>query len=391
MESKRCVMFDLILKNMIQRKLRTGLTIFGISLGIFAIIVMGGLSEHFSQTFDRSISLTADKIRVLPEGGFFGASLNESKVAEVKRIPGVTDAFALLQAPLDPDSLGFVGGDVVIGIPPEKLPMTMKDTKLDSGRWLVSGDSYRTVLGSSVAREFNLNVGDELEVKSKRVQRTSSVTYAKNFTVVGIMEYTGSFFDNAVIIPLDRAQKFYNRGDTVSMILAVPDVNADPEELTKRIGLNVEKITTFSPAELRKQVEQSLIIFSLITISAAVLAAIIGGLSVMNTMLMSVSERTKEFGLMKALGAETRDILFMTMGEAALMGILGGIFGILGGGALVYYLNEYLASRGTILFTITPRLLAVAIIFATGLGIISGTYPAYRAAKMSPMEALRYE
>src|SRR3990170_948401 len=391
MESKRCVMFDLILKNMIQRKLRTGLTIFGISLGIFAIIVMGGLSEHFSQTFDRSISLTADKIRVLPEGGFFGASLNESKVAEVKRIPGVTDAFALLQAPLDPDSLGFVGGDVVIGIPPEKLPMTMKYTKLDMGRWLVSGDSYRTVLGSSVAREFNLNVGDELEVKSKRVQRTSSVTYAKNFTVVGIMEYTGSFFDNAVIIPLDRAQKFYNRGDTVSMILAVPDVNADPEELTKRIGLNVEKITTFSPAELRKQVEQSLIIFSLITISAAVLAAIIGGLSVMNTMLMSVSERTKEFGLMKALGAETRDILFMTMGEAALMGLLGGILGIIGGGAVVYLLNDYLAARGTVLFTITPRLIVISMVFSMGLGIISGTYPAYRAAKMSPMEALRYE
>lgn len=384
-------MFDLILKNIIQRKLRTGLTIFGISLGIFAIIVMGGLSEHFSQTFDRSISLTADKIRVLPEGGFFGASLNESKVAEVKRIPGVTDAFALLQAPLDPDSLGFTGGDVVIGIPPEKLSITMKDTKLDAGRWLVSGDGYRTVLGSSVAREFNMDVGDELEVKSKRAQRTSSVTYVRNFTVVGIMEYTGSFFDNAVIVPLDRAQKFYNRGDTVSMILAVPDVNVDPEDLTKRIGLNVEKITTFSPAELRKTVEQSLVIFSLITISAAVLAAIIGGLSVMNTMLMSVSERTKEFGLMKALGAETRDILFMTMGEAALMGILGGIFGILGGGALVYYLNEYLASRGTILFAITPRLLAVAIIFSTGLGIISGTYPAYRAAKMSPMEALRYE
>jgi putative ABC transport system permease protein len=111
----------------------------------------------------------------------------------------------------------------------------------------------------------------------------------------------------------------------------------------------------------------------------------------MNTMLMSVSERTKEFGLMKALGAETRDILFMTMGEAALMGILGGIFGIIGGGALVYYLNDYLAARGTVLFTITPRLLVIAIVFATLLGVLSGTYPAYRAAKMSPMEALRYE
>jgi putative ABC transport system permease protein len=208
---------------------------------------------------------------------------------------------------------------------------------------------------------------------------------------VGILEYTGSFFDNSVAVPLDRAQKFYNRGDTVSLILAVPDPNTDPEDLSKRIALNVEKVTTFSPAELKKQIEQSLVVFSLITISAAVLAAIIGGLSVMNTMLMSVSERTKEFGLMKALGAETKDILFMTMGEAALMGILGGIFGILGGEVLVYYLNDFLASRGTTLFTITPRLLAIAIVFATLLGMLSGTYPAYRAAKMSPMEALRYE
>jgi putative ABC transport system permease protein len=384
-------MFDLILKNITQRKLRTGLTVFGIALGIFAVIVMGGMSEHFSLTFDKSISLTADKIRVLPEGGFFGSSLNESKVREIRRIPGVADAYGMLQAPLDPENLGFFGGDTVIGIPPDKLESALKDTKLTSGRFLVAGDGYRAVVGSSVAREFNLNVGDEIEIKSKRAVRTTSITNKRNFTVVGVLEYTGSFFDNSVAVPLDRAQKFYDRGDTVSLILAVPDPNADPEELSKRIALDVEKVTTFSPSELKRQIEQSLVVFSLITISAAVLAAIIGGLSVMNTMLMSVSERTKEFGLMKALGAETRDILFMTMGEAAFMGILGGILGIIGGGALVYRLNDYLASRGTVLFTITPRLLIVVIVFATLLGVLSGTYPAYRAAKMSPMEALRYE
>ena len=384
-------MFDLILKNITQRKLRTGLTVFGIALGIFAVIVMGGMSEHFNLTFERSISLTADKIRVLPEGGFFGANLNESKAREVKRVPGVSDAYGLLQAPLDPESLGFFGGDVVIGIPPEKQQAAMKDTKLTQGRFLVPGDGYRAVVGSTVAREFNLNAGDELEIKSKRVARATTITHARNFTIVGVLEYTGSFFDNAVQIPLDRAQKFYSREDTVSFILAVPEPDADPEDLAKRIELNVEKVKTFSPSELRKQIEQSLIVFSLITISAAALAAIIGGLSVMNTMLMSVSERTKEFGLMKALGAETKDILLMTMGEAALMGVLGGIFGIIGGGALVYYLNEYLASRGTVLFTITPRLIVIAIVFATLLGVLSGMYPAYRAAKMSPMEALRYE
>ncbi|MCE8422689.1 MAG: ABC transporter permease [Candidatus Methanoperedens sp.] len=384
-------MFDLIIKNITQRKLRTALTVFGIALGIFAVIVMGGMSEHFNITFERSISLTADKIRVLPEGGFFGSNLNESKAREVKRVPGVSDAYGLLQAPLDPESLGFFGGDVIIGIPPEKQASLIKDTKLTEGRFLVTGDSYKAVLGSSVAREFNLKTGDEIEIKSKTVQRAASITHTRNFTIVGILEYTGSFFDNGVMIPLDRAQKFYDRGDTVSFILAVPEPDTDSDDLAKRIELNVEKVKTFSPSALRKQIEQSLVVFSLITVSAAILAAIIGGLSVMNTMLMSVSERTKEFGLMKALGAETKDILFMTMGEAALMGILGGIFGIIGGGALVYYLNEYLATQGTVLFSITPRLLFIAIAFATLLGMISGTYPAYRAARMSPMEALRYE
>ncbi len=383
-------MFDLIIRNFSQRKLRTGLTIFGIALGIFAVIVMGGMSEHFNMTFERSISLTADKIRVLPEAGLFGASLNESKASEVKRIPGVSDAYGMLQSPLDPESLGFTG-DMVIGIPPDKMESVLKDTKLTEGRSLAAGDNYRAVLGSSVAREFNLRTGDEIEIRSKKPGRTKSITNIRNFTVVGVMEYTGSFFDGAVIIPLDTAQKFYNRGDTVSFVLAVPDPDTDTEELARRIELNVEKVKTFSPAELRKQIEQSLIIFSLITVSAAVLAAIIGSLSVMNTMLMSVSERTKEFGLMKALGADTRDIIFMTMSEAALMGILGGIIGVAGGGAVVYYLNGYLASRGTVLFSITPRLIVISIVFATALGVISGTYPAYRAAKMSPMEALRYE
>ncbi len=381
-------MFDLILKNITHRKLRSGLTVFGIALGIFAVIVMGSMSENFNHTFDKSISLTADKIRVMPEGGFLGGGLTESTVREVKRVAGVSDAYGLLQASLDPENLGFGGGNVVIGIPPEKTQITLKDTKLTGGRYLVTGDGYRAVVGSSVAREFKLKVGDELEIKSKKVQRAASITHTRNFTVVGIMEYTGSFFDSGVIVPLDRAQKFYELGNGVTMILAVPEPNTDPEDLSKRIELNVEKVKTFSPEQLRKQIEQALIIFSLVTISAAALAAIIGGLSVTNTMLMSVSERTKEFGLMKALGAETKDILFMTVGEAALMGVIGGIIGIAGGAALVYFLNNNFA---VVLFLITPRLLAIAMSFATLLGIVSGTYPAYRAAKMSPMEALRYE
>ena len=382
-------MFDLILRNVTQRKTRTGLTIFGIALGIFAIMVMGGMSEYFSRNADRGLDLMSDKIYVVPETGFFGGSLEDSMVSKVKHIPGVFDAYGLVYLPYDMESLGMFGA-FVVGIAPEKQELTLKDVKLTQGRLLVPGDTYSAVVGSNVARQYNLNVGDELEVKSKRVQRASTITSTRNFTVVGITEFTSSDFDSIIGIPIDTAKKFYEMDHQLTYIWAIPEKGVDAEDLSRRIELGVENIKTISPQELRKQSEQLLLVLNLITISAAVLAAIIGGLSVMNTMLMSVSERTREFGLMKAMGAEVRDILLLTMGESALMGVMGGIFGIVGGSIFIYYMNGYLASMGTVLFAVTYRLVAVSLLFATFLGTMSGILPAYRAAKMRPMEAMKY-
>lgn len=382
-------MFDLILKNITQRKTRTGLTVFGIALGIFAIMVMGGMSEYFSRHVDQGLDLVSDKIYIVSESGFFGGGLEDSMVSKVKRIPGVFDAYGVLYLPYDMESLGMFGA-FVIGLPPEKQELTLKNVKLTQGRLLVPGDSYRAVVGSNVARQYGLNVGDELEIKSKRVKRASTITTARNFTVVGVMEFTSSDFDYTIGIPLDIAKKFYEMDDQLTYIWAIPEKDVDAEDLSRRIELGVENVKTITPQELRKQSEQALFVINLITISAAVLAAIIGGLSVMNTMLMSVSERTREFGLMKAMGAEVRDILLLTMGESALMGVLGGIIGIAGGSIFIYFMNEYLASMGTVLFAVTYRLVAVSFIFATFLGTVSGILPAYRAAKMRPMEAMKY-
>jgi putative ABC transport system permease protein len=381
--------FDLILRNVTQRKMRTGLTVFGIALGIFAIMVMGGMSEYFSRHADRGLDLMSDKIYIVPESGFFGGGLVDSMVSKVRRIPGVFDAYGLLWMPYDMESLGMFGA-FVVGIAPEKQELTLKEIKITQGRLLVPGDRYMAVVGSNVARQYGLNVGDELEIKSKKVQRASTITTARNFTVVGAMEFTSTDFDYMIIIPLDLAKKFYDLDDQLTYIWAVPEEGVDAEDLSRRIELGVENIKTFSPQELRKQSEQMLMVMNLITISAAVLAAIIGGLSVMNTMLMSVSERTREFGLMKAMGAEVRDILLLTMGESALMGILGGVIGIAGGSIFIYFMNDYLATMGTVLFAVTYRLMAVSLVFATFLGTVSGILPAYRAARMRPMEAMKY-
>lgn len=382
-------MLDIIIRNLTQRKIRTGLTIFGIGLGIFAMTVMGGMSEYTNTLISKSIDLMTNNIQVQPDRTT-GDIINESKISQVRRVPGVSDANGILVTSLDPDEGGgFGSGNTVFGVDPDKQ---MKDAGLIAGRYLIPGDSYKVVIGSGIAKKFNLKVGDALEIKNKRVQRTTSIEYIRNFTVVGILEHTSTIFDNIVQMPLNIAQKFYKMENTVSFIYAEPAPGTDPEDVAKRIELNVERVRTDSPKKLKEQFQAQILFFSLITISAAVLAAIIGGLSVMNTMLMSISERTKEFGLMKALGAERKDILIMVMIEAALMGTIGGIFGIITGGIFTHFLNEsFETTQGSALFAITPRLIMIGLLFATSLGIICGIYPAYRAVKMSPMEALKFE
>ncbi|MDF1557878.1 MAG: ABC transporter permease [ANME-2 cluster archaeon] len=372
-------MFDIILRNLSQRKVRTALTVSGIALGIFAIIVMGSMSENFNQTFETSFSLTADKIRVFGSSGVFGGSVTTAKAAEVRRVPGVQDAYGLLMAPLEEGGGMSFGGNQVVGLPPERSQTVLSPVKVKEGRFLMRGDRYETVIGTSIATQYDVGVGDRLEIQDKY------------FTVVGELEYTGSFFDASAAIPLDIAQDVYEMGDMVSMIFAIPEQGVDGDLLAKRIKLSVDGVDTLSPSELEEEARQSLLIFSVITVSAAILAAIIGGLSVMNTMLMSVMERTKEFGILKAMGAERRDILMMTVGEAAIMGLLGGLLGLVSGWVVVYSMNLWLAEKGIVLFLVTPRLVVVAMLFAILLGTLSGIYPALRASRMSPMEALRYE
>lgn len=372
-------MLDLIFNNLLQRKLRTSLTVLGVALGIFALVVMGAMSEQFRAFTENSMSLTGDKIRVMGESGFMGGGISNDMVNVVRRVPGVKDAYGILQAPLDKRSYGMLETNVVVGIPPEKLALALKDTRLSGGRYLVPGDTYVALMGSSVTTQFNLGIGDTIEI------------HDKNFVIVGTIEYTASFFDNAIIVPLDKSQEVYERRGLLTMIFVIPDNNVEPETLAQQIELSVKGVNAFPPTEIKKQINQQLMIFILVTASAAIIAALVGGLSVTNTMLTAVSERTWEIGLFKALGAETRFILLMMIGEAMVIGILGGIFGILTGLFTAQYLNIWLEAKGTKLFLVTQRLMSIAFIFAILLSIFSGLYPAYRAAKMSPMKALRHE
>jgi putative ABC transport system permease protein len=159
------------------------------------------------------------------------------------------------------------------------------------------------------------------------------------------------------------------------------------DSLADRIHAEVSTVKATKPSTLISDIKSGEAVFTVITTATALLALVIGGLSVVNTMIMSVSERIREIGLKKAIGARTRHILGEFVAEAGLMGLIGGVIGYALGFAMTALLNASDSSGG--LFLVTPRLTALAIGFAVALGAVAGLLPAIRAARMDPVRALR--
>src|SRR5262249_19889648 len=148
-------------------------------------------------------------------------------------------------------------------------------------------------------------------------------------------------------------------------------------------------LTVTSPSQAKQQFEQFSAIFNLIVLGSALIALIVGALSVLNTMAMSVAERIKEIGLKKAIGARTGQVLREFLAEAAAIGLVGGLVGLGLGALLVGAINGATAASGTQIFAVTTRLTVGTLLFATVLGAVAGFLPALNAARLNPVEALR--
>jgi len=167
---------------------------------------------------------------------------------------------------------------------------------------------------------------------------------------------------------------------------------SDLDKIANRINVQVDGVKALKPSGIVNGFKQGSQVFTAITTAAALLALIIGGLSVVNTMFMAVAERVREIGLKKAVGATTFDVMGEFLLEATLIGLVGGLLGYGLGVAIVVIRNTFFqAADGTTLFLITPALTIFAIGFATVLGALAGVLPAWRAARLDPVIALRNE
>jgi putative ABC transport system permease protein len=371
-----------ILRNMARRKLRTTLTIVGIVIGILALTVMGSMSEYFATLVDNAVNLLGNNIVVSPKTNDFESVLTTVDERRVSRIAGVKDVIPVNNDTVDELSgVSFGIPDIIYGVPPEHAADIFPSITLSKGRWLQRGDEYETVLGSQIAKKRGLDIG-------------STLTYhEKPLTVVGIMNPTQTSPDSLAMVNIDTVRRLLKAPDFISNMYVVPEDPAQVDLIAQNILDNVENVSVLTPQQAAAQAQQSLAVFNVILVGGAVLAVFVGGLAVINTMIMSVNERRHEIGLKKAIGAPDGEIVREFLLEAAVIGFLGGTIGLLLGWGLASLLNAVTSAGlgGSSIFTVTPRLALVAIGFALVLGMIAGLYPAWNAARLDPVKALRVD
>jgi putative ABC transport system permease protein len=245
------------------------------------------------------------------------------------------------------------------------------------GRPLEEGDTDCIMIGKIVADNFILQKGDYITIKNR------------DFEIIGIIEETGTTdIDMGFIMTLDDMKDMLE-SDYYQMLYVIPEDINDEESIAEDIVDADDELSALTSKDMARQASQLVSTIRVFTVGIGGIAAVVGGLGVMNTMIMAVMERRREIGVMKAIGATNSAVLKQFLTESAMISFLGGLIGLFLAFIGVSIIG--LASSGFIRPTISIGLAGGSLLFALVLGLVGGLYPSQRAAKLDPVDALRYE
>ena len=381
----------LVWRNLVRRRGRFAFTLAGVSVGMAAFVALLTIGQGLTGEIERQAQGLGANLVVTPKGWcayeqisvLTGEQLPEaipmSEVVTIHKVPGVKRAVPYLN-----EKTAFRNRPVpVIGVVPSEMRELQK-WSIAAGRYFDGAAERGVVVGSAIATQFTLKPGDAFTVRGQTLP------------VVGVLQEVGSKDDIAAFVPLVVAQDIYKVQDKVSFVaVQVQDLQRiDAVSLAIQEAANVAVVTD-------KQLLNS--VLSIVgTVGAAMQAvAAVGVLAaafgIVNTLLTAVYERRREIGILQAVGI-TRGRLFASfMLESGLYGLLGGLlgiaFGLLGARFFGHYLtdNAFTASlRQTPALNLGGDTVALSLALAVGLSLVAGLYPAYRAARLSPVEAMRY-
>ncbi|MFC2143384.1 ABC transporter permease [Candidatus Aenigmatarchaeota archaeon] len=403
--------FKMAVNILVHSKTRSWLTIIGIIIGVAAIVAIVSIGTGLQETVRGQLGdLGADVITVTP--GFSRATgfgpmdqsvsitdetiLTSNDVQILKGIPGIDFINPAISGSTDVSYLGETTKVTTQGVDPLAWSQIITSDVL-SGRLLGPGDTNAVVLTEGLATEVFDNeilVGKQVTINDRL------------FRVIGILESSG-FGGNTIYISMFMARniiedKEANEFDFIAIKLSESqDVDLITEEIEKKLLLshhvtrNNQDFTVTSSKALQEQINQILGTFTLFLTGIAGVSLLVGAVGIANTMFTSVLEKTKDIGIMKSIGARNSDVLSIFLINSGLVGLVGGvigiIFGVVGSALLGYIIPSNGPAGAGITPLVTIDIIAIALFVSFGIGIISGTIPAYRASKLKPVDALRYE
>ena len=368
----------MILKNLFRRKGRTILTLVGISIGVAAIVALGAMAEGMRAGYT-AMARGSQADLVLTQKGAMDITLGgvEETVAEQLRAwPEVADADGMLMGNVQAEASPYF---FIFGYDPGGFAIA--HFRIIEGQGLTEARGVRgkpLILGRGAAQSMGKKVGDTLRVTGG------------TFRVVGIYETGDAFEEGGAVIPLKEAQALLLQPHRVSLLYIRLRDPADEPRLRARVERHLSDLTLSTTSEFadRQQVVEIMEGFAL---SIAGLAVVIGGVGMTNTLFMSVFERTREIGLLRAVGWRRGRVLRLILGESLVLSALGGLTGIALGTLAVFSLRGSLGFLGTLGAGFSPELFVRALVTVGVLGVVGGAYPAWWASRLVPLEALRYE
>jgi putative ABC transport system permease protein len=363
----------LVLKNLLRRKVRTGLTVAGVAIGVGLIVALLSITAGVKNTANELIHVGRSDFGLFQTGAsdLTRSLLPESLAGNVKATPGVEQVarIFLLVGTVQNREESLIFGYVPSEFPERRLVIT-------AGR-RPHGDE--ALLGDSAARIFHLAPGGTVHIGRR------------SFRVAGVFHSGNRFVDLGVVLPLGTVQAIAQRPGEVTTFGVIVDVGQTPKSVAKRLERRFPGVTAVVEPGQAVRIDTS----SRLIITAgwifSLLALIIGGIGVTNTMAMSVFERIREIGIMRAVGWTSTRIAMLIVSEAIGIGLLALAIGLLAGwGAAVLFVDHSSLSDLT-QADFTAGVFAWGLAFALGVGLIGALYPAWRAISLTPIEALRRE
>src|SRR5215813_13399441 len=370
---------------MARRRLRTTLTVLGIVIGIFALTTMGAMAEHFNALLDGGVRYFGSSIQVSASDGQ-ARILPVSKADELKHVAGVEAVFPTYSFAAKPGGVGGVNfgiPDEIVSHSPAENDYNALKTSIAYGRDITEGARGEVVLGSGIANDLKRKVGDSVDLPV-RPPDSKAVFVNHTFTVVGVLSPTRTAPDSFAYVSIPDAQILFR--DTLPATFKASlgatqlaqgftvygKQGASPSQLdaiATRINQQTTGLKAQKPSDSVNAFKSGGATFTAITTAAAILA---------------LTERFREIGLKKAVGAHTSHVLREYLAEATLIGLVGGGLGYLLGVILTNVINLAGRASNLELFLVTPTLTAIALGFSVALGAVAGVIPAFRAARLDP-------